>query len=39
MAKLSRKSDAAVAIHYALERWAALLLFSDDGRVEMDNNR
>jgi transposase len=38
MAKLSRKSDVAVAIHYALERWAALLLFSDDGRVEMDNN-
>src|SRR5580658_6805353 len=38
MAKLSRKSDVAVAIHYALERWAALLLFSEDGRVEMDNN-
>jgi hypothetical protein len=28
----------AKAIHYALERWPALLLFSDDGRVEMDNN-
>jgi hypothetical protein len=27
-----------VAIHYALERWAALLLFSDDGRIEMDKN-
>jgi hypothetical protein len=38
MAKLSRKSDVAKAIHYALERWPALLLFSDDGRVEMDNN-
>jgi hypothetical protein len=38
MAKLSRKSDVAVAIHYALERWAALMLFSEDGRVEMDNN-
>jgi len=38
MAKLSRKSDVAVAIHYALERWAALIRFSDDGRVEMDNN-
>ena len=38
MAKLSRKSDVAMAIHYALERWAALMLFSDDGRVEMDNN-
>ena len=38
MAKLSRKSDVAMAIHYALERWVALLLFSDDGRAEMDNN-
>jgi hypothetical protein len=38
MAKLSRKSDVAGAIHYALERWAALLLFSEDGRAEMDNN-
>lgn len=37
-AKLSRKSDVAKAIHYALERWAALTLFSDDGRIEMDNN-
>ena len=36
--KLSRKSDVAVAIHYALERWTALLLFAEDGRVEMDNN-
>jgi transposase len=38
MAKLSRKSDVAMAIHYALERWTALMLFSEDGRVEMDNN-
>ena len=38
MAKMSRKSDVAVAIHYALERWAALVLFCEDGRVEMDNN-
>jgi hypothetical protein len=38
MANLSRKSDVAKAIHYALERWPALLLFCDDGRVEMDNN-
>jgi transposase len=38
MAKLSRKSDVALAIHYALERWAALMLFCEDGRVEMDNN-
>jgi transposase len=38
VAKMSRKSDVAVAIHYALERWAALVLFCDDGRVEVDNN-
>ena len=38
MAKLSRKSDVAIAIHYALERWPALMVFADDGRVEMDNN-
>ena len=38
LAKLSRKSDVAAAIHYALERWAALLLFLDNGLVEMDNN-
>ena len=36
--KLSQKSDVAVAIRYALERWSALLRFSEDGRVEMDNN-
>ncbi len=38
MTKLSRKAELAKAIHYALERWLALLLFVDDGRVEMDNN-
>ena len=38
MAKLSRKSDVAKAIHYPLERWPALLLFLEDGRAEMDNN-
>ncbi len=38
MAKLSRKSDVAKAIHYALERWPALLLFLADGRAEIDNN-
>jgi transposase len=38
MAKLSRKSELAKAIHYALERWAAFIAFVDDGRVEMDNN-
>jgi transposase len=38
MAKLSRKSDAAKAIHYALERWTALVRYVEDGRTEMDNN-
>jgi len=38
MMKLSRKSDVALAINYALERWRALALFCEDGRVEMDNN-
>jgi hypothetical protein len=38
MTKLSRKSDVALAINYALERWRALTLFCEDGRVEMDNN-
>jgi len=38
LAKLSQKSDVAVAIRYGLERWSALLRFCEDGRVEMDNN-
>jgi transposase len=38
MSKLSKKSELAKAIYYALERWAALMVFVDDGRVEMDNN-
>jgi len=38
MSEVSRKSELAKAIHYALERWAALLVFVDDRRVEMDNN-
>jgi transposase len=38
LSKLSQKSDVAVAIRYALERWTALLRFCEDGRVEMDNN-
>jgi transposase len=38
LAKLSRKSDVAVAIRYALDRWSALLRFCEDGRVEIDNN-
>jgi transposase len=38
LSKLSQKSDVAVAIRYALERWNALLRFCEDGRIEMDNN-
>lgn len=38
VAKMSRKSDVALAIQYALGRWDALLLFCNDGRVEIDNN-
>jgi transposase len=36
--KLSRKSDTTAAIRYALSRWDALLRYSDDGRLEIDNN-
>jgi len=35
---LSRKSDTAVAIRYALSRWRALGRFLDDGCIEMDNS-
>ena len=38
LGKLSQKSDVAVAIRYALQRWSALLRYCEDGRVEMDNN-
>ena len=38
LARLSQKSDVAVTIRYALERWSALLRYCEDGRVEMDNN-
>jgi hypothetical protein len=34
----SKRSDLAVAIRYALARWAALTRYVDDGRVEIDNN-
>jgi len=38
LSKLSQKSDVAVAIRYASERWSALLQYCGDGRIEMDNN-
>lgn len=36
--KLSKKSETAQAVRYALGRWDALLRYVDDGHVEMDNN-
>jgi transposase len=38
LAKLSKKSAVTSAINYALGRWAALLRFCEDGRIEIDNN-
>ncbi len=35
--KLSRKSDTAMAVRYALGRWEALVRY-DDGALEIDNN-
>jgi hypothetical protein len=38
LTQLSRKSDTAAAIRYALSRWRALTRYLDDGRIEMDNS-
>ncbi|HEX3685593.1 MAG TPA: IS66 family transposase [Bryobacteraceae bacterium] len=38
LTKLSRKSEVAAAISYALARWAALARYCDDGLLEIDNN-
>ena len=38
LARVSRKSDLAKAIHYALNRWTSFTLFLEDGRVAIDNN-
>jgi transposase len=38
LVKLSKKSDTAVAVRYALGRWRALLRYCDDGHLEIDNN-
>lgn len=37
-AKLSAKSELALAIRYALARWPALTRYRDDGHLEIDNN-
>ena len=36
--KLSGKSDVALAMRYALSRWAALNRYINNGRIEIDNN-
>ena len=38
LARLSRKSDTAAAIRYALSRWRALTRYLDDGQIEIDNS-
>ena len=38
LSRLSRKSEVALAINYALVRWGALLRYCGDGEVEIDNN-
>ena len=38
LGKLSRKSDTALAVRYALGRWKALMRYCDDGALEIDNN-
>jgi transposase len=38
LATISGKSSLAGAIRYATSRWAALIRFVDDGRLEMTNN-
>jgi transposase len=38
LGKLSRKSDTAMVVRYALSRWDALLRYVGNGRIEIDNN-
>ena len=38
LARVSKKSELAKAIRYALTRWTALTRYRDDGRIEIDNN-
>lgn len=38
LSQVSTKSALAAAIKYALARWAALVRYVDDGRIEIDNN-
>jgi hypothetical protein len=38
LAQVSAKSALAIAIRYALTRWAALIRYRDDGHIAIDNN-
>ena len=38
LSRVSKKSELAVSIRYALTRWAALTRFIDNGCIEIDNN-
>jgi transposase len=38
LTRVSRKSEVAAAIGYALARWPALVRYRDDGHLEIDNN-
>ncbi len=38
LGKVSGASDLAIAIRYAIRHWPGLIVFLDDGRVEMDTN-
>src|SRR6266446_2177945 len=38
LVKLSKKSDTAIAVRYALGRWEALMRYCGDGHLEIDNN-
>jgi len=38
MSKIPKKLPLAQAIHYALVRWDALILYARDGSIEIDNN-
>lgn len=38
LARVSKKSELAVAIRYALSRWTAMTRYRDDGRLEIDTS-
>ena len=38
LARVSKKSELAQAISYALKRWTALTRYCSDGRIEIDKN-